>query len=183
MAVALRRPSAASYPRLATGRPAGTLHASLERAIAVRALSTALGATSAWALGRLTGTRSRASTIALAALVGSQLGQTLTSRGGGTRVVWTSVGSLAALATIVQTPGLSGIFGCRPIGPVAWSLALASSAAATATSVVLTRVADRAANVVARPPDPATVAPGMLPQHTRPLGLPASPSQRVPSPA
>ena len=32
----------------------------------------------------------------------------------------------------MQTPGLSRLFGCRPLGPVGWGIALASSAAATA---------------------------------------------------
>ena len=40
-------------------------------------MATGTGALAAWQIGRLTGTRRRASTMALAALVGTQLGQTL----------------------------------------------------------------------------------------------------------
>jgi cation-transporting ATPase I len=139
MAVALRRPSQEIYDQLTEGRPEEAFQSGLDRDIAIRAVSTTLGATWAWGLGRLTGTKSRASTMALAALVGAQLGQTMLHRGEGTRVMWTSLGSWAALATIVQTPGLSQLFGCRPIGPVAWTIALGSSAAATGTSVALSR--------------------------------------------
>ena len=54
-----------------------TLGAPLARAIAVRGGATALGAMLAWIIGRYTGRRRRASTMGLAALVGTQLGQTL----------------------------------------------------------------------------------------------------------
>src|SRR3712207_9549899 len=54
-----------------------TLGASLARAVAVRGTTTTLGATLAWTAGRYTGRRKRADTMGLAALVGTQLGQTL----------------------------------------------------------------------------------------------------------
>jgi cation-transporting ATPase I len=47
-------------------------------------------------------------------------------------VVVTGVASAAVLALIVQTPGLSHAFGCRPLGPVGWLTAAGASAAATA---------------------------------------------------
>ncbi len=143
MAVALRRPPRSAYEQLGHGRPDELLRARLNRAIAVRAVSTTLGASWAWGLGRLTGTRSRASTMALAALVGSQLGQTLLSRGTGRRVTVTALGSFAVLFGIVQTPGLSQLFGCRPIGPLGWSFALGSSAAATLTAAALSALDER----------------------------------------
>ncbi|MDH5676240.1 MAG: HAD-IC family P-type ATPase [Myxococcales bacterium] len=139
MAVALRRPPQEAYSDLSHQRPEEVLEAPLNREILVRAVSTALGASWAWGIGRLTGTKARASTMALAALVGTQLGQTVLSRGAGQRVIWTSLGSWATLAAIIQTPGLSQLFGCRPIGPVAWGVAMGSSMAASATSVVLSR--------------------------------------------
>ena len=77
---------------------------------------TALGASAAWGIARFTGTRARASTVGLVALVGTQLGQTLTSGQMSRPVVVTGVASAAALALIVQTPGLSHAFGCRPLG-------------------------------------------------------------------
>jgi cation-transporting P-type ATPase I len=150
MAVALRRPSAQAYTELSTRRPDEALKASFDREIIVRALSTTLGASSAWTIGRLTGTRSRASTIALAALVGTQLGQTVLSRGAGVRVLWTSVASWTVLVGIIQTPGLSQLFGCRPMGPVGWTIALGSSVAATGTSFAVSRGYDRAARRVAQ---------------------------------
>jgi len=41
------------------------------------------------------------------------------------------VGSMAVLAGAVQTPGVSGFFGCTPLGPVGWTIAGGSAAAAT----------------------------------------------------
>jgi magnesium-transporting ATPase (P-type) len=149
MAVALRRPSQDVYAELAMRRPDEALKASFDREIVVRALSTTLGASSAWVLGRFTGTRARASTVALAALVGTQLGQTMLSRGAGVRVIWTSLASSAVLVSIIQTPGLSHVFGCRPLGPVGWTLALGSSLMATGTSLAMSRGYDRAARKVA----------------------------------
>jgi magnesium-transporting ATPase (P-type) len=149
MAVALRRPPLDAYEQLARGRPDELLRARLNRAIAVRAVSTTLGASWAYALGRLTGTRSRASTMALCALVGSQLGQTILSRGTGRRVTVTAIGSWAALLAIVQTPGLSQLFGCRPIGPVGLSMAFGSSVAATLTSAGLSTLDERLAEWLA----------------------------------
>ena len=143
MAVALRRPSAETYAALAVGRPADVFESGLNRDIAIRAISTSLGASWAWGAGRLTGTRARASTMALVALVATQLGQTLLERGSDNRVTWTSLGSFLLLGTIVQTPGVSHLFGCRPMGPFGWSMALTSSAAATLSSVAIARVEER----------------------------------------
>jgi cation-transporting ATPase I len=33
---------------------------------------------------------------------------------------------------LVQTPGVSGLFGCRPVGPVGWTTAFVFASAATA---------------------------------------------------
>jgi magnesium-transporting ATPase (P-type) len=143
MAVALRRPGANAYAELVHLDTDALLRESLDREIVMRAVSTTLGASWAWGLGRLTGTRARASTIALAALVGSQLGQTMLSRGAGSRVMWTSLGSWALLMGLIQTPGLSHLFGCRPMGPIAWSIALGSSAAATGTAAILAQLERR----------------------------------------
>jgi len=43
----------------------------------------------------------------------------------------TSITSAALLAGIVQTPGLSHLFGCRPLGPLGWATAIGASTAAT----------------------------------------------------
>ena len=45
--------------------------------------------------------------------------------------------SAGALIVVIQTPGLSQFFGCRPLGPVGWITATAVSAAVTGASIVL----------------------------------------------
>jgi cation-transporting ATPase I len=79
----------------------------------------------------------------LLALVGTQLGQTLVTGGRSPSVIATVAGSSAALAAAVQTPGVSQFFGCTPVGPVGWGIAVGSSAAATGASVLLRPVAER----------------------------------------
>ncbi len=82
----------------------------LWRTVGVRGATTAAGATLAWTLASLTGRPRRASTVALVALVGTQLGQTiLDSRSG--LVVVTAVGSLAALGALISIPGVSQLLG------------------------------------------------------------------------
>ena len=80
MAIALRPPARLSLERLANEGPEASLGQLLNRQIAMRAGVTALGASVAWGIARLTGTRTRANTVGLVALVGTQLGQTLFSR-------------------------------------------------------------------------------------------------------
>jgi cation-transporting ATPase I len=107
----------------------------LGRDIAVRGGATALGATLAWAGGRLTGRAHRASTMALAAVVGTQLAQTLVTGGRSPALITTSLASAAALVLVINTPGVSQFFGCTPLGPAAWAIVCASAAAATAASL------------------------------------------------
>lgn len=120
--------------------PRPNLGQTLNRAIAVRGSATTVGATGAWVAARLTGGDRRASTIGLVALVGTQLGQTLVVGGRSPLVIGTVAGSAAALAAVVQVPGLSQFFGCTPLGPLGWATAISSAAAATAGSVVLGKV-------------------------------------------
>jgi cation-transporting P-type ATPase I len=131
MAIALRPPSLDTLSALRTEGPEASLGQPLNRDIAVRALVTSLGAGSAWVVGRFGG-RERANTVGLLALVGSQLGQTLLSGKLSRPVVITSVASAATLAAIVQTPGVSQLFGCKPLGPFGWATAIGASAGATA---------------------------------------------------
>ena len=131
MAIALRPPSAATMQSLAQEGPEISLGKALNRDIAARAVVTTVGASTAWVIGRFTGTRANANTIGLLALVGSQLGQTLVSGRFSRPVLVTSITSAALLAAIVQTPGLSHVFGCRPLGPVGWATAIGASTAAT----------------------------------------------------
>jgi cation-transporting P-type ATPase I len=117
-----------------------SLGAPLLRDIAVRGTTTGLGALTAWQIGRVSGTRARADTIALGALVGTQLGQTLVVGGRNPLVLATGLGSAAVLAAIIQTPGVSQFFGCRPLGPVGWAVVLGTSAGATVASVATLRL-------------------------------------------
>jgi cation-transporting ATPase I len=131
MAIALRPPSQTTMASLAKEGPEASLGRALNRDIASRAVVTTLGASSAWLIGRFIGTRANANTIGLLALVGSQLGQTLVSGRFSRPVLVTSISSAALLAGIVQTPGLSHLFGCRPLGPIGWATAIGASTAAT----------------------------------------------------
>jgi cation-transporting ATPase I len=116
----------------------------VRRLVLVRGAATAVGASGAWVLGRLTGTRSRASTVGLAALITTQLAQTAWAGRRSPLVLVTAAGSLAVLVVVVQTPGLSRFFGCRPLDPLAWLAVLGWAAAATAgAEVVPARLARR----------------------------------------
>jgi cation-transporting P-type ATPase I len=137
LTVALRSPPPEATGSLLAEGPDISLGSALTDEIAVRAVATALAASGAWAVGRMTGTAARARTIGLAALVGAELGQTLLVGGRSPAVAAGSVVSLGILVGVVQTPGVSQFFGCVPIGPVGWALAGASSLAGTAGSRLL----------------------------------------------
>ncbi|MCC6213762.1 MAG: HAD-IC family P-type ATPase [Polyangiaceae bacterium] len=158
MAIALRPPSQETLESLAQVGPDAALGAPLNREIALRATVTALGAGTAWTIGRLTGSSARARTIGLVALVGTQLGQTLASGGLTRPVLLTAVGSAATLALVVQTPGLSRLFGCRPLGPVAWLTAVGASAAATSAAVAAPELVRRVATRLGLEPAQPDVA-------------------------
>lgn len=134
MAIALRPPALDSLLQLAQEGPERSLGQALNRDIVTRASVTALGAGTAWAFGRLLSGREKAGTIGLVALVGTQLGQTLLSGRFSSSVVATSLATSAALTAIVQTPGVSHAFGCRPLGPISWMTAVSASVAATAAA-------------------------------------------------
>ncbi|MGW2371078.1 HAD-IC family P-type ATPase [Kitasatospora sp. NPDC001683] len=117
------------------------LDAPLARQIRHRGLVTAVGATTAWLIGTTTpGSARRTSTMALCGVVGAQLAQTLTGRARSPLVLATVLGSAAALAVIVQTPGVSRFFGCTPLGPVAWAGVAASIAVAVAAPPLIPQV-------------------------------------------
>lgn len=117
--------------------PTPSLDAPLMRQIVTRGAVTAAGATAAWAIGRWTpGTERRTATMGLTALVTTQLAQTLLTRRHSPLVVATALGSAGVLVGIVQTPVLSQFFGCTPLGPVAWTGVLGSTAGATAISAL-----------------------------------------------
>jgi hypothetical protein len=139
MAIAVRPPGNGVAADLLADGPDAALDKLLTRELSLRATSTVLGATAGWTLGRLTGPR-RAGTVALAALVGTQLGQTLMAGGANPATLAAIAASAAALVLVVQTPGLSQFFGCVPLGPVGWTIALGSAAGATVGNAALTRL-------------------------------------------
>jgi H+-transporting ATPase len=113
----------------------GPDQAELWRTVAVRGATTAGAATAAWALASVTGTRRRASTVALVALVSTQLGQTLIDSHD-PLVVATAVGSLMALGALISTPVVSQLLGSTPLDPLGWAQALGTAAAATTVAAV-----------------------------------------------
>ncbi len=130
-ALALRAPEETALENLSELGPDAAMGWRLNRDIGARALVTASGASAAWMASSLLGGRRGASTTALLALVGTQLGQTMTSGTMSRQVIATNVVTAIALGTLVQTPGLSGVFGCRPLGPLGWAIAIGSSTGAT----------------------------------------------------
>ncbi|MFC5852488.1 cation-translocating P-type ATPase [Streptomyces chlorus] len=141
MAIAARPP--ADHPdRLLAEGPEASLGKALTRHIRLRAAVTTVAATAAWIVARATGTRGRADTVALVALVTSQLFQTLQDAGRDPVVAAAAVGSLVVLGMVVSVPGLSHFFGSRPLGPAAWTIALASAAGSLLVPLVARVAAD-----------------------------------------
>ncbi|MBO4204532.1 cation-translocating P-type ATPase [Micromonospora echinofusca] len=143
LAIAVRPPNPDRTDDLLGEGPDTSLGASLSREIGLRAAATTLGATAGWTLARYTGRRRRADTVALASLVGTQLGQTLLAGGASPAVIASTAASIGVLVGIVQTPGLSHFFGCTPLGPVGWGIATGSALGATLGNTALARLIDR----------------------------------------
>jgi magnesium-transporting ATPase (P-type) len=137
VAIALRPPSASTAEKMLQQGPEASLGPLLYRDIGLRSMTTAAGAGAAFLAGRLLGGEEQARTMGMVALVGTQLGQTLASGELSSGALAASLGSAALMVGAVQLPLLSGFFGCRPLGPLGWGIALASSAAATAVSVAV----------------------------------------------
>jgi magnesium-transporting ATPase (P-type) len=143
LAIATRPPRGRQPADLLAEGPDRSLGAALERAVLVRAAVTTGGTTLAWLMARMTGRAQRASTVALATLVATQLAQTVTTGGTNPVVVGSAVGSAAALVAFVQAPGLSQLCGCTPLGPVAWSQVAIGTGAAVVVSLGLHALAHR----------------------------------------
>ncbi|MER6126332.1 cation-translocating P-type ATPase [Streptomyces sp. NPDC001795] len=131
LAIAVRTPAENTAEQLLQEGPHQSLGTALTQEMMQRGLTTAFGAGLAWTAARLTGTQRRAGTVALAAVVGTQLAQTLTSGGADLQVLVATVGSAVVLVGIIQTPGISQFFGSTPLGPVAWGIALTAITTAT----------------------------------------------------
>jgi len=117
------------------------------RSIAIRGAATTTGATAAWLMASVTGTQRRAATAALIGLVSTQMLQTLIDSHG-PLVVATNIGTFATMIGIVSTPGVSQLFGCTPVGPVAWGQAFLAAAGATAASAAAPALLTRLAGAV-----------------------------------
>ncbi len=147
----------------------------LWRAVGIRGVTTAAAATAAWTMAGFTGLPRRASTVALVALVAAQLGQTLLDSHDWL-VVFTALGSLAAMGTLISIPLVSQLLGCTPLGPVGWAQALGAAAAATVAMAVVNRVLEsRDEPDPSGPQPPATSAPST---HEAPDPAPQSPRPR-----
>ncbi|MFI2204890.1 HAD-IC family P-type ATPase [Streptomyces sp. NPDC020192] len=131
--------------------PAGVLGEPLLRQIRHRALTTCVGAVTAWLIGRFTpGTARRSSTMALCGVVGTQLVQTWLDRRQSRLVQLTCLGSAVALVAAVQIPGVSHAVGCTPLGPVAWAGVLTGISVALAGQRVLPRLEETVRRVLPR---------------------------------
>jgi cation-transporting P-type ATPase I len=179
VAIAVRPPADVSTETLLHEGPEASLGDALRRDVTIRGTTTAIGAATAWSAARLTGTRTRAGTVGLAALVGTQLGQTLVA-GGWRRptTVATVAGSAAVLVGAVQTPIVSRFFGSRPLGPLGWSQAVWSATAATVGSQVVSKVAERLEAVEAA--DDPVVAAGREDGRPRPRRVSDAPKMEGP---
>ncbi|MEI7717794.1 MAG: cation-translocating P-type ATPase, partial [Mycobacterium sp.] len=92
----------------------------LTHTVAVRGAATTLGASASWTLANLTSRNpQRTSTVGLVGLVTTQLGQTLLESRD-PLVIATCAGTFATLAALITTPGVSGLVGCVPLGPLGW---------------------------------------------------------------
>ncbi|TVT24288.1 cation-transporting P-type ATPase [Amycolatopsis acidiphila] len=136
MAVAVRPPADATPDRLLAEGPEASLGGVLVHDVYRRAVITAASAGAGWLFARPVGTPRQAATTALVALVGGQLAQTIAVRGRTPLVVGAGLASLVVLALVVQTPGLSQFFGCRPLLPHQWAIAGGAATAAAAAELL-----------------------------------------------
>lgn len=140
LAVALAHRSTAANSA-AMDQPAPSLMGpALARLLAIRGTATTLAAAVVWQTGRLTGRARRADTMGLAALITTQLGQTLITDWRSPLVLATTALSTTVLLTVVQTPVLSHFFGCTPLGPLAWTTIAAGATTATLAAAVAPRL-------------------------------------------
>jgi cation-transporting ATPase I len=151
MAIALQPPEKTSPEALLHEGPEASLGAALTRQIALRAATTAGGATAAWLVASGTGRPTRARTVGLVAVVGTQMGQTIVAGRRSPAVIASALASAGLLVPIIQVPPLSRFFGCTPLGPVGWTTAVVSASAATGASIAVPWAASRVLGSRSRP--------------------------------
>jgi magnesium-transporting ATPase (P-type) len=155
----------------------GADQAALWNAVAIRGVTTAAAATAAWAIAGLTGPPipQRASTAALVALIGAELGQTLLESQA-PMVVLTALGSLGFVGILISIPGVSQLLGCTPLDPLGWAEGLGAAAVATIAVAGLSRVFDdRELPAAPQPPEPPRLTPAPTPDDEAPDRDPQSP--------
>lgn len=140
LAVALRKPDKVKATQLMEEGPDASLGEALTREIQWRAGLTGSVTTFSWMLDRWLRGPERASTVALLTLIGSQLGQTLLAGKGSRDVLLSSTAALAALAVIVETPGLNRFFGCSRPGILGWTGAIGSVLASVGGAALLPKL-------------------------------------------
>ncbi|GAA3977726.1 cation-translocating P-type ATPase [Thermobifida alba] len=136
IALATRRPYGVREEELLDEGPEQSLGSALNRDIVIRSVTTASAALTAWLLG---GAGGQANTAALVALVGAQLAQTVAAGGRDPVVLASGAASFAVLGAIVQWPGASRFFGCRPLTPYGWLVGLGASAGFAVAASLLGR--------------------------------------------
>ncbi|HEX6872836.1 MAG TPA: HAD-IC family P-type ATPase, partial [Micromonosporaceae bacterium] len=129
LALAVRPPRHVTPEALLREGPDAAVGEALTEGVVRRAVATATATTGGWLAARLTGSNGRAGTVALTSLIGAQLSQTAVAARGDPVVLAAVAGSAVALAGLIQFPPTSVFFGCRPLGPVGWSISGAASAA------------------------------------------------------
>lgn len=123
--------------RLLAEGPDRSIGPILNQRIAVNGTATGMAGAGGYLAVRLTGTLGRARTVTLLSIVDAQLGETAVLRPTDPVVLGAAVVSAAALFGIVETPGLSRLFGCRPVGPGGLLIAGTAAAAGTIATLLL----------------------------------------------
>ncbi len=125
--------------RSAQGAGHGPDQTELWRTVAIRGTATAGAATGAWLSAGFSLAPRRASTVALVALVSTQLAQTLIDSHS-PLVIATAAGSLMTLGAAISTPGVSQLLGCTPLDPLGWAQALTAAGVATGVAAFAPRL-------------------------------------------
>jgi cation-transporting ATPase I len=118
LTIAVRPPAHTTPERLMGEGPERSLGAALSRDIGWRATVTGTAAIGSWFLARPLRSPRYASSVALLSLVGTQLGQTLWLGWRNPPVAAAALLSGGLLLVVVETPGLSRLAGCTPVGPL-----------------------------------------------------------------
>jgi magnesium-transporting ATPase (P-type) len=150
LTIAMRPPPNLDPAVLLAEGPDRSFGPALTDAIAIRGAATGLAGTAGYLAARLTGTLQRARTVTLLSIVGAQLGQTVLLRPKDPVVLGAAAASGLVLLGIVETPGLSQVFGCRPVGPVGLGVAGFAAAAGTAGTLLPSSAVRGARKLVGR---------------------------------